>query len=316
MSKKLTKQELIERAQKVHGDRYDYSLVENDGLFIKNKIVCKRCGNVFEMPFNNHINQKQGCKFCSHRSYAYTTDEFVKKAKEVHGDKYDYSRVVYKNKSTKVCIICPEHGEFWQAPDKHINGKQGCPMCSSFHKLNTDEFVRKAREKHGNRFDYSKTVYKNNETKVCIICPKHGEFWQTPHGHLSGKGCPKCHEENNVNETLLFNFLNESYNGKVIDQYKDTWLGGQTLDIYIPSKKIGIEYQGVQHFKPVKFFGGVKKYEYTKMKDKEKYDKCKANGVKLFYFSKEKELPNGYLDTIYSDENELLKEIKKYGIIR
>ena len=179
--------------------------------------------------------------------------------------------------------------------------------------MNTKSFIEKAIKVHGNKYNYGKVEYINSETKVCIICPEHGEFWQTPHNHLNGKGCCKCHEECNVNETLLFNFLKENYNGEIIRQYKSDWLNGQTLDFYIPAKNIGIEYQGVQHFKPVKYFGGVKKYEYTVSKDKEKFEKCKNNGVKLFYFSKEKKIPNQYFDTIYINNNDLLEEIKKYG---
>ena len=162
MSKRLTIQELIVRAKEVHGDKYDYSLVENEGLFVKNKIICKKCGNVFEMPFNNHINQKQGCKFCKHRSYKYSTDEWVDKAKKIHGDKYDYSKVNYENYETKVCIICSKHGEFWQTPHAHLNG-QGCPHCAVNHKLSNKDFLEKAKQIHGDRYDYSKINYKNNE---------------------------------------------------------------------------------------------------------------------------------------------------------
>ena len=264
------------------------------------------------MTLLNHIHQKQGCKYCTHRSYAYTTEEFINKAKQIHGDKYDYSKVEYKNKKTKICIICPIHGEFWMTPDKHLQS-QGCPKCAKNYKMNTDSFKEKAIKVHGDDYDYSKVEYFGNDKKVCIICKEHGEFWQTPHGHLSGHGCPMCHEEKNINEIKLFNFLKDNINEEIISQYKEDWLSGQTLDIYIPSKKIGIEYQGIQHFKPVKYFGGIKKYEYTRQKDKEKFEKCKTNDVKLFYFSAEKELPNEYLDTIYSNNNELLKEIEKYG---
>lgn len=129
------------------------------------------------------------------------TDDFIEKAKEVHGDKYDYSKVKYgKNNRTPVCIICPEHGEFQQSPDSHLRGR-GCPICrwkkakESLRKsvgLNTDEFIRRAKEIHGDKYDYSKVNYENTESKVCIICPKHGEFWQTPHHHLMGIGCPSC----------------------------------------------------------------------------------------------------------------------------
>ncbi len=312
MSKRLTILEMIERAKKVHGNKYEYSLVENEGLFAKNKIICKNCGNVFEMPFNNHINQKQGCKYCNHRSFAYTTEEFIERAKKVHGDKYDYSKVKYVNEKTPVIIICSIHGEFEKTPEKHLRG-QGCQMCSRVAKLTNEIFIKRSKKVHSNKYDYSKVECKGTDDKVCIICPEHGEFWQSPHSHMTGVGCPACHEENHINETKLFDFIRESYGDEVINQYKTDWLGKQTIDIYIPSKKVGIEYQGVQHFRPVKYFGGNKKYEYTIMKDKEKFEKCKNNGVKLFYFSKEKELPNDYLDTIYSNNNDLINEINRYG---
>lgn len=312
-NKDKTLEEVLNKCKEVHGDKYDYSLVTSPILSIKQKIKCNRCGSIFEIDLNSHIHNKRGCKYCSHRSYSYTTEEYKQKARQAHGDKYDYSKVEYKNKNTEICIICPIHGEFWIKPDKHINAKHGCPKCAKNYKMNTNSFKEKAIKIHGNDYDYSKVEYFGNEKKVCIICKEHGEFWQTPHGHLSGQGCPMCHEEKNINEIKLFNFLKDNINEEIISQYKEDWLSGQTLDIYIPSKKIGIEYQGIQHFKPVKYFGGIKKYEYTQQKDKEKFEKCKANDVKLFYFSVEKELPNEYLDTIYSNNNELLKEIEKYG---
>ena len=118
--------------------------------------------------------------------------KFIKKAKEIHGDKYDYSKVEYKNSNTKVCIICPEHGEFWQLPYHHLHGC-GCSKCRSKKMtLTTEEFIERAKEIHGDKYDYSKTEYVDNKTKICIICPIHGEFWQIPLNHLQNKGCPYC----------------------------------------------------------------------------------------------------------------------------
>ena len=133
-----------------------------------------------------------------------TTEDFIKRAKEIHGNKYDYSKVEYINAHTKVCIICPEHGEFWQTPDNHCSkrNKCGCPKC--FGKVfKIEDFVKKAKEIHGDKYDYSKVEYKNSTTKICIICPEHGEFWQTPNKHLTGRGCPKCHEKNKKFYKLL-----------------------------------------------------------------------------------------------------------------
>lgn len=130
-----------------------------------------------------------------------TKEEFISRCKDIHGDKYDYSKVEYKNVITKVCIICNEHGEFFVRPNDLLRG-HGCPVCSGVKKMNTEEFIDKAKKKYGNKYDYSKVDYKNNKTKVCLICHEkdkygieHGEFWQRPSDHLSGYECPKCKNE-------------------------------------------------------------------------------------------------------------------------
>ena len=151
-----------------------------------------------------------------------TNEKFVKKAKEVHGDKYDYSKVEYINRNTKVCIICPIHGEFWQTPDNHLKG-QKCPLCANIIRGNTfrshkDDFIKKAKEVHGDKYDYSKVNYINNRTKVCIICPKHGEFWQVPYSHLKGFGCKLCNGE--VYDTNSFIAKAEEIYGGTYDYSK------------------------------------------------------------------------------------------------
>ena len=124
-----------------------------------------------------------------------TKEEFIKRAIEKHGDKYDYSKVDYNSNKEKVCIICKEdgHGEFYQSPSDHFKGR-GCPKCSGKIKLTKSEFVERAKKVHGEKYDYSKVSYKNNSTKVCIICKEseHGEFYQVANTHLRGSGCPKC----------------------------------------------------------------------------------------------------------------------------
>jgi len=127
------------------------------------------------------------------------TSKFIEKARKIHGDKYDYSKVEYVNNRTKVCIICPEHGEFWQMPSSHLNG-HGCQKCnikklSVLNNKTLEEFVEEAKKVHGDKYDYSKVVFHKMHEKVCIICPIHGEFWQTPKNHIKGHGCQKCRNE-------------------------------------------------------------------------------------------------------------------------
>lgn len=121
-----------------------------------------------------------------------TLQDFINRARAKHGDKYDYSKVVFKDRDTKVCIICPDHGEFWQNPRNHWMG-QNCPICAKENRrLTPQEFLDRARAIHGSKYDYSKANYIDGKTKVCIICPKHGEYWQRPDGHLRGCICPQC----------------------------------------------------------------------------------------------------------------------------
>lgn len=141
-----------------------------------------------------------------------TTEDFIIQANEIHNYKYEYSKVEYVNNKTKVCIICPTHGEFWQAPDKHINRKQGCPKCKGYNRT-TEDIIKEFNKAHNNKYDYSKIEYKRWDVKVCIICPEHGEFWQTPNAHLYGHGCPICggHMKSNTEEFIKkANIINDN----------------------------------------------------------------------------------------------------------
>ena len=129
-----------------------------------------------------------------------TKEEFILKAREIHGWKYDYSEANYVNSRTKICIICPKHGKFFVTPNSHLAGV-GCKKCSSETKskkmlMNTTDFITEAQKKHGNKYDYSKVNYINSRTKVLIICPEHGEFLQSPSVHMRTCGCPYCGNEN------------------------------------------------------------------------------------------------------------------------
>lgn len=271
---KLTTDEFIKKAREVHGDKYDYSKVEYVNNQTKVRIICPEHGEFLQRPLD-HLNGHE-CSECGKKknieSRRKSFEKFIDEARIVHGDKYDYSKVNYENTSTKVCIICKEHGEFWQAPYTHLNGhgcskcayeserkrhiysqeeiieklrsifgvrysyekvvyksmktpitlvchekdangiehgdfsmrpdnifsgKQGCPKCyndrrSRLQRKPVEKFIEEATKVHGGLYEYHKVEYVNGRTKVCILCPIHGEFWQSPTNHLKGKGCPYC----------------------------------------------------------------------------------------------------------------------------
>ena len=216
-----------------------------------------------------------------------TTEEFIERAKKIHGDKYDYSKAKYINNITPICIICSVHGEFWQTPIHHLRGCD-CPKCSKINgslkqRLNTNDFIEKAKKVHGDKYDYSKVKYTTTNKKVCIVCSEHGKFWQEASSHLRGCGCPVCKEsklEKLTRETLLNSDIEfiEHCNKKILK-----WLEKQHLDFYLPKYNIGIECQGIQHYKRDTLFGKNGKFDDIKKRDKKKKILCKENGVKLIY---------------------------------
>lgn len=185
-------QEFINTAKSIHGDRYIYSKAIFEGLNKRIIITCKVHGDYQTTPWI-HL-RGSNCIKCTGKARG-TTESFIAKARAKHGDRYDYSKVDYKTNRTKVCIICPDHGEFWQAPANHINLGAGCPTCAGCKRLTLDEFIRRSRQAHGDQYDYSMTVFTNVDTKVKIICPKHGPFEQIAYDHMKGHGCSKCGAE-------------------------------------------------------------------------------------------------------------------------
>jgi len=197
-----TKTEFVEKAKKVHGDRYDYSRVQYINSKTKVAVICPDHGEFLQAP-HNHL-RGAGCPRCVVEHLSSTKTEFVDNAKEVHGDRYDYSRVQYTKSTSKVTIVCQEHGEFVQAAYTHLRG-HGCPKCALEHLSSTKtEFVERAKVIHGDRYDYSKAEYAGSQVKVAIICPDHGEFVQAPYNHLRGAGCPKCVVEHRSSSKIEF----------------------------------------------------------------------------------------------------------------
>ena len=265
-------EDFIEKAKKIHGDKYDYSKVD----YIKNTlpitIICKTHGEFIQLP-SVHLTGC-GCPKCANetrnKNKVLGNEIFIKRAKSVHGDRYDYSHVNYINNQTEVEIICKEHGSFFQSPNKHMSG-HGCPKCGGSEPYDTKTFIEKAKKIHGDKYDYSKTEYKNSKEKVCIICPKHGEFWQEAASHLCGTDCPKCFGIVSKSENELFEIVKEFYPDT--KQSVRNVISPKEIDIYIPSIKIGFEFNGLRWHS--EDFKNDKNYHLNKLIN------AKKTGVKL-----------------------------------
>jgi hypothetical protein len=206
MTVRLTTRDFITKATSQHGDKYDYSLVDYVNSQTKVKIICADHGQFEQNP--KHHSRGRGCYKCC-GGVNLGAETFIKRATEKHGGRYDYSLVDYVTNKTKVKIICHQHGVFEQIPNSHLNGN-GCPECGGSAKLNSKTFIKKATEKHGNRYDYSLVEYVNIKTKVKIICAGHGVFEQIPNDHLQGVGCPACGGRPKIdNEVFIKNATSE-----------------------------------------------------------------------------------------------------------
>jgi hypothetical protein len=253
MPKKLTLEQFIEKANKIHNNKYDYS----KGVYVNNHtkiiITCKDHGEFEQIPTSH--TSGCGCKLCgtitNGSKRTFTTAEFIKKAVEVHGEKYDYTDTTYSGSHEFVNILCKTHGTFKQKAGSHLLGI-GCTQCgldrsAESRTTTTREFIERANDIHNNKYDYSLVSYKNTHTKVKIICHTHGEFNQRPNDHLRGIRCPMC-AGNNTKLTKLKKYGDATYTNRAkMKQTKLEKYGDEFYTNREKSRQTSIELYGVIH---------------------------------------------------------------------
>lgn len=284
----MTKTEIfIEKAINIHGDKYDYYNSEYLTSKLKVKVFCKYHNEIFFITPGHHINRKQGCPKCAN-NFKLTNARFIEKSINIHFDKYDYSKVECLGNKIKVKIICKKHGPFSQSPNSHLKGN-GCPKCGLYNKAlnktsNLQKFIEKAKNNIWyDKYDYSNTIYINAREKIEIICKKHGPFTVMPYNHLYGSGCPKCSVSKGEQEIIK---ILENNNIEYIFQKKyDDCLSNKNsilkFDFYLPDHNLCIEYDGIQHFEAIGWFGGDKSLKTSRERDKIKDDYCNINNINL-----------------------------------
>jgi Zn finger protein HypA/HybF involved in hydrogenase expression len=237
---KYASDEFINKCKSMHGDLYDYSIVDYKYSKDKIKIICKKHG-LFEQRAQAHMIG-QGCKKCYDENRNPTQLQILNELRKVHGNLYSYDNIGFKSMKKKINIICKKHGEFTQMAFKHLSG-QGCPKCArESHRISESSFINRSIVVHGGLYDYSLVSYINHSTKVIIKCRKHGNFNQTPNNHLiHKKGCPKCSKIISKMETEWL----DSIDMEMDRQYKITIDGKKYIvDGYDPNTMTIYEFYG------------------------------------------------------------------------
>lgn len=315
MGVKIGKEDILKRLLTIFPN-YTFDLSEYTNTHCKIKTICGDGHESYQTVKN--LLKGHGCNTCgnirSSNKQKLNFDDVLKKFKDVHFDKYDYSEFDYKKNRIDSTIICPEHGRFTQSPWTHMKG-HGCPSCSGNKRLDTDMFIKRSKDIHSIDYDYSKVNYINMKIPVEIICPKHGPFHQVPATHIiSGSGCPVCSQS--YGERLVEIFL-KSKNIKYESQKKFSKCKHKSLlsfDFYLPDYNTCIEFNGLQHYHPVDIFGGVENYKIIKLRDNIKNDFCEKNNIKLIVIKQDKKHINleDIKNQISNISNIIHKESYKY----
>ena len=314
-TKKSTTEEFIEKANYVHNGFFNYDKTVYTTSGNKVIVTCPYHGD-FEVKANNHLNGCN-CKKCSEDGFThkitkltkdssstktYDTYEFIRRAKAKWGDKYTYDNVVYTKNNKHVNVTCRKHGDFSITPNHFLNGR-GCPHCSNNYNYTTNEFINKLKELYGDKYYYDRVNYVRTHDDIEIGCKKHGYFKIRPSNLLKGEGCPNCNQS--IMEEDIKMFLT-SHNINYMWQYK---IGRLRLDFFLPDYNIGIECQGIQHFKPVEMFGGEDAFIDQTRRDELKKNLCKKNNVYLLYYANyQYEFPY----EVITSKDELLNKILNY----
>ncbi len=298
----------IKKAREVHGDAYVYDRSIYLDSITPLEIYCKKHKTYFFQQPAAHI-RGNGCPTCgfekSSEKRKYTQEEFIEKIKAVQGDEWDYSETVYIDFETKVKLKCKEHGAFYKNPRHLLYYKSGCPRCAKNVPHTTEEFIKLAKEVHGNNYSYPKTIYNKSHDKITITCKIHGDFDQMPYQHLQGNGCPRCSESKG--EMAVAKIL-DNLNIEYIREYKlpDNRF---KYDFYLPKHNTFIEFHGEQHYKYIEFFHrNDEEFIFRKLADEAKVYLVRSyNGtIIIVNFN---HLESGNLEKI------LLKKLKENKII-
>lgn len=298
MPRKLTTEEFIKKANFTHNNKYDYSKVNYTGS--KVIIICPEHGEFLQDRAHLYGN---GCPKCKGEITGNlkrnSISLFIENANKIHNGKYDYSKVEYRNNKIKVCIVCHEHGIFNQRPDDHLN-KHGCPECKKIlignrTRLTEENFVRRSIEKHGSKYNYSKVAYRDQLSKVYIVCNIHDKgFWQLPKDHLQGNGCPDCRESKG--ELLIKKYLDNNtifyYSQHRFNDCRN--ILPLPFDFYLPDYNLCIEFDGLQHYIPIELFGGEETFRKLQVNDNIKNQYCTNRNIKLLriHYSKLSNIEN------------------------
>ena len=292
MSKKMTRDEFINRVNNVHDNKFNYENSIYQGVGKKIEVLCPEHG-IFTPYAGDHL-KGVGCPKCAGLSKGNTKD-FIEKAKNIHKDKlgnpeYTYDNTEYVNVRTKVLVTCPKHGDFPVTPLNHYKvAGGGCPKCKAEksaerEKYSQEEFIELAKKIHKNTYDYSSVNYIDSSSKVEIICKKHGPFSQSPQLHLQGSGCPTCQESKgerfitNLLEQYKINFVRQKKFEDCTNEKKGKRCTQLPFDFYLPNLNILIEYDGRQHHENV---WGEENLIRTQNLDRLKSVYAKKNGIKL-----------------------------------
>jgi hypothetical protein len=285
---------VLSEFREVHGDTYDYSKVKYKNKSTNITIICRKHGRFEQTPSTHRSGA--GCPTCAIESrskhFSKSKEDFIKEAVAVHGpSSYNYSLVDYVNNRTKIKIKCKIHGVFEQTPGKHLSGK-GCPTCSTEKKvadslLSKEEVLKKFSAVHPEGlFTYENFVYEGLDKPAIVTCTKHTDFEVTPWKHIKGQGCQKC--ASSIGERAIIKVLEENALSYESEKTFEDLVHKSKLryDFYIESENLLIEYDGQQHFSPVKF-GGMsqekadKVFKETQERDKLKDLYAKSNGITL-----------------------------------
>jgi very-short-patch-repair endonuclease len=282
---RITTADFISISKKRHHNYYSYDKSEYSGNKSKVVITCPKHGSFLQIP-KYHMNGG-GCPRCNigkhgngtgNRKLKYTTNQFIKIAKETHDDKYDYSLCEYYGIKSMIKLICKNHGLFETQAYHHINGV-GCSKCSIDNKKRKKlEIINEFNKIHDNKYLYKiDSEFISTSDSVNIICKEHGGFHQNVETHLRGSGCNLCSTKSR-GEIFIKNTL-EKYNINFVRE--KSFESRLRFDFWLPELKTIIEFDGKHHFQPIDYFGGLESFEKIRKNDELKNRYCENNKINL-----------------------------------